>query len=87
LHYLHVYTRDGKAMVLGSLASVADALGDRGILIHRSHWIELSKVQRLRKTSKQWFLDMQGDLSVPISRRKRRLVVERLGQDFEVVAN
>ncbi|MEL7296235.1 MAG: LytTR family DNA-binding domain-containing protein [Pseudomonadota bacterium] len=87
LHYLHVYTRAGKAMVLGSLASIAESLGERGMLVHRSHWIAVDQVVRLRKTAKQWHLDMHGDLSVPISRRKRKAVVERLGQDFEVASS
>ena len=87
LHYLHVYTRAGKAMVLGSLASVAESLDDRGMLVHRSHWIAVDQVVRLRKTPRQWYLELHGDLSVPISRRKRKVVVERLGQDFEVTSD
>ncbi|MEN7341441.1 MAG: LytTR family DNA-binding domain-containing protein [Pseudomonadota bacterium] len=87
LHYLHVYTTKGKAMVLGSLSQAMDALGDEGIQIHRSHWIATAHVKRLKKTTKTWQVEMSNQMLFDISRRKRSWVVEQLGTDFEVFAN
>lgn len=82
LHYLHVFTRTGQAMVLGALKEVEDAFGHAGLRVHRSHWVRRNAVIRLRKTGRGWSLEMAGGHRVPISRRKRRKVAAQLGTDF-----
>ena len=82
LHYLQVSTRLGRAMVLGALREVDDAYGDAGIRVHRSHWVHLDAVARLRQSGDGWLVELVNGQKLPVSRRKRREVSERLGRDF-----
>lgn len=82
LHYLQVRTTQGQAMILGSLQEVEDAFGAAGLRVHRSHWVATDRVLRLRQRGTQWFAEMQGGHTVPVSRRRRSDVTARLGRDF-----
>ncbi|MEO0576225.1 MAG: LytTR family DNA-binding domain-containing protein [Pseudomonadota bacterium] len=82
LHYLQVMTRAGRATILGSLAEVDTCFGDAGLRVHRSHWVLLDAVVRLRKSGNGWQLDLAGNHSVPVSRRRRTEVLQLLGDDF-----
>jgi hypothetical protein len=80
LHYLHVHTTRGHAMILGSLREAAAALEDRGMLVHRAHWVAHAHVRRVQIAgSKAWCL-MANGLRVPVSRRKRREARAQYGQ-------
>lgn len=82
LHYLNVTTRQGQAMILGSLQELEDAFGDKGLRVHRSHWVYVDAVTSLSKSGKGWFLNLVGEKRVPVSRRKRNEIAGRLGEDF-----
>lgn len=82
LHYLQVRTRLGRAMILGALREVEAAFGDAGLRVHRSHWVHLDAVARLRQSGNGWLVELVDGQSLPVSRRKRREVSERLGRDF-----
>ena len=82
LHYLNVTTRQGRAMILGSLQELEDAFGDEGLRVHRSHWVYVDAVTSLSKSSRGWFLNLVGGNRVPVSRRKRNEIAGRLGEDF-----
>ncbi|MDJ0918091.1 MAG: LytTR family DNA-binding domain-containing protein [Woeseiaceae bacterium] len=82
LHYLNVTTRQGQAMILGSLQELEDAFGDQGLRVHRSHWVYIDAVVSLSKSGKGWFLNLVGENRVPVSRRKRNEIAGRLGEDF-----
>ncbi len=82
LHYLNVTTRQGQAMILGSLQELEDAFGDEGLRVHRSHWVYVDAVTSLTKSGKGWFLNLVGENRVPVSRRKRNEIASRLGEDF-----
>ena len=82
LHYLQVRTRLGRAMILGALREVEAAFGDAGIRVHRSHWVLLDAVTRLRQSGNGWLVELVDGHKLPVSRRKRREVSERLGRDF-----
>ncbi|MFK7887941.1 MAG: LytTR family DNA-binding domain-containing protein [Gammaproteobacteria bacterium] len=82
LHYLQVTTRQGSAMILGALKEVETAFGEAGMRVHRSHWVLLDAVQRMRKGGSAWQLEMSNGHCVPVSRRKRTEVLDRLGEDF-----
>ncbi len=82
LHYLQVHTIAGHAMVLGSLQEVEEAFGDAGLRVHRSHWVMADRVVRLRQKGSQLVAEVEGGLSVPVSRRRRAEVTARLGKDF-----
>lgn len=84
LHYLQVVTRQGQAMILGSLQEVEEAFGEHGLRVHRSHWVHVDAVVSLSKSGKGWFLNLVNGHRVPVSRRKRADIIERLGEDFLV---
>ncbi|MCU0756559.1 MAG: LytTR family transcriptional regulator [Xanthomonadales bacterium] len=84
LHYLHVRTTRGRAMVLASLATAEQALGDRGLRVHRSHWVALAHVRRLARTVSGTVLVLSDGSRIPVSRRRAGEVRERLGHSFVV---
>ena len=61
---------------------VEAAFGDAGIRVHRSHWVLLDAVTRLRQSGNGWLVELVDGHKLPVSRRKRREVSERLGRDF-----
>lgn len=80
LHYLHVYTTQGRALVLGNLRDIAAALDAEGMLVHRSHWVAHKHLQRVAIAGSEASCVMSNGLRIPISRRKRKLVKTRYGQ-------
>ncbi len=84
LHYLQVVTRRGRATVLGSLAEVESELGQRGLRIHRSHWVALDAIRRLHRNAQGWRCELQDGRSLPVSRRRAAEIKERLGRDFVI---
>lgn len=84
LHYLQVVTRRGRATLLGSLAEAETELGALGLRIHRSHWVALDAVRRLRRSAQGWRCELQDGRSLPVSRRRAAEIRQRLGRDFVV---
>ncbi len=76
LHYLNVYTKKGKALVLGSLKHVASLFDDEGMQVHRSHWVNKHHVQKLINRDGTTFCSMDNGLELPVSRSKRKAVKE-----------
>ena len=84
LHYLHVTTQRGRAMILGSLVELEAAYPDKGIRVHRSHWVNESAVSSVQRHSKG--LRIRTHLSeewIPVSRRRQAEVRDRLGTQFQ----
>ncbi len=86
MHYLHVHTTTGKCMVLGTLRDVADALGDTGLRVHRSHWVAHAHVRRIARRGSSWECQMSNDLKIPVSRRKQAEVAKWYGSSGTVVS-
>jgi hypothetical protein len=84
LHYLQVVTRRGRATVLGSLSEAEAELGARGLRIHRSHWVALDAVRRLRRGAQGWRCELHDGRSMPVSRRRAAEIKLQLGTDFVV---
>lgn len=84
LHYLHVFTKQGKAMLLGALSDVEVSMGAAGFRSHRSHWVMLSEIKKLKRVGSQWIIITKTGLEIPLSRRKRQALVSLLGKDFDV---
>ena len=80
LHYLNVYTRLGQALVLGSLKKMAEAFGEEGLQVHRSHWVMKREVVRVFIGRDDAYCVMTTGLRVPISRSNRKLVKACFGQ-------
>jgi hypothetical protein len=85
MHYLHVYTTLGKSMVLGALRDAAEALGEDGMLVHRSHWVAHAHVTRLGRKDANWYCEMSNGARVPVSRRNRNAVADWYGRANNVV--
>ncbi len=85
LHYLHVHTTAGKALVLGSLRDVANALASIGLQTHRSYWVAHAHVERLAQTGRQCECVMSNGMRVPISRRRRAVAKQWYGQNARLV--
>lgn len=79
LHYLHVHTTRGSAMILGSLRDAAAALGDAGMIVHRSHWVAHAHVRRVVIAGSEAACQLSTGLSIPVSRRRRRDVRRQYG--------
>jgi hypothetical protein len=79
LHYLHVHTTRGSAMILGSLRDAAAALGDAGMIVHRSHWVAHAHVRRVVIAGSVAACQLSTGLSIPVSRRRRRDVRRQYG--------
>ena len=80
LHYLHVHTTRGSAMILGSLREAVAALGDAGMTVHRSHWVAHDHVRRVVIAGNEASCQLATGLRVPVSRRKRRDVRRQYGE-------
>lgn len=84
LHYLQITTRRGRTTILGSLTEAETELGECGLRIHRSHWIALDAVRRLRRTANGWRCELVNGRTLPVSRRRVAEAKLRLGSDFVV---
>ncbi len=73
-------------MVLASLSTAEQALGDRGLRVHRSHWVALAHVRRLAQTANGMTLELSDGSRIPVSRRRASEVRERLGHSFVIDA-
>lgn len=81
LHYVNVKMTDGKALILGALAQIAEALDDDGVLIHRSHWVHKNHVVSVHTSGSQAWCEMSNGERLPISRSKRKLVKSYFGNE------
>lgn len=81
IHYLAVYTANSHQLVLFSLRdAVADMPADRGIQIHRSHWIAWQAVVDINKKGRQGTAIMSNGLELPISRANLAHVLQQWQQ-------
>lgn len=68
-HYVRVETTKGSELLLMRLADAIDmAQPERGLKVHRSHWIALAQVRHYKKSGEAWDVIMSNDQSIPISR-------------------
>lgn len=79
-HYLRVRTTRGEALVRCSFGkAVNEYLCDwNGIQVHRSHWINIEHARQLVRLKGQWTCITGKDDHIPVSRRKRSEVTQRL---------
>ncbi|MDO3384391.1 LytTR family DNA-binding domain-containing protein [Gilvimarinus sp. SDUM040013] len=80
LHYLNVYTELGQAMVLGSLKNIAEAFGEEGVQLHRSHWVMKKQVKKVCISREDAYCLTHTGQRVPISRANRKLAKALFGQ-------
>jgi DNA-binding LytR/AlgR family response regulator len=78
LQYLRVWTQQGDAMVLGSLSQVEEFYADAGIRVHKSWWVAADAIAKVNTRSGYSSLTLSNALEVPVSRRKKQAVMQRL---------
>ena len=81
LHYLHVHTSMGRCMLLGSLKAAATELGDRGMQVHRSHWVAFEHVERVIRDGRHLTCLIKNGDKVPVSRRNQAEVMRWYGKE------
>ncbi len=68
-HYTEVTTTAGRALVLLRLSdAIAEAEGVPGLQIHRSHWVTLAAVARVRRDGARVLLVLKDGRELPVSR-------------------
>lgn len=68
-HYTEVTTSGGRTLVLLRLSdAMAEAEGVPGLQIHRSHWVALAAVARVRRDGARAILTLTDGREVPVSR-------------------
>lgn len=77
-HYVDVVTKAGSAAVLMRFAdAMAELDGLEGMQVHRSHWVAISAVQKVRRSAGRMALRMADGAEVPVSRTYQPAVVAR----------
>lgn len=79
LHYLHVHTTAGRAMIIGNLRDVALAFNEEGMLVHKSHWVAHDQVVRYVASGREAHCLMTNGRKIPVSRRRRAEVKAMYG--------
>jgi hypothetical protein len=80
LHYIHLQTTEGKALVLYSLRDVATALAGSGFQPHRSFWVAYDAIRSFERKGRQGELVLLGGARIPVSRRQLDAVGDLMGR-------
>lgn len=80
LHYLNVWTEQGRATVLGNLRDAVIELDDKGMQIHRSHWVAYKHVKRVVGNANKGACILTNNLRIPVSRRRWKDVQQYFGR-------
>lgn len=78
LQYLRVFTSRGSALILGALREVEDGEGAAGIRVHRSWWVHIKHIQRIREHEGSLICELSNGQRVPVSRRRKSDVISFL---------
>jgi DNA-binding LytR/AlgR family response regulator len=68
-------------MLLYNLSDAEAELRERGIRVHRSHWVADRHVRGLRRKGSHLVCQLAGGLEAPVSRRRQAEVIARYGRD------
>ncbi|WP_149141055.1 LytTR family DNA-binding domain-containing protein [Gemmobacter caeruleus] len=83
-HYVDVHTTEGKGSVLIRFAdAIAEAEGEGGAQIHRSHWVAWWAVKGIERDAGKLWVRLCPELRLPVSKTHRDKLE---GRDFEVQA-
>nr|WP_258571113.1 LytTR family DNA-binding domain-containing protein [Flavimaribacter sediminis] len=76
-HYVEVVTDKGSYLVLMRLGdAIAETAPVEGLRIHRSHWVALSAVGRIRREGDRLLVETVGGAVLPVSRSHRAALRE-----------
>lgn len=79
LHYLRVQTSAGNTLILFPFGQAVAELSaaDRGMQIHRSHWVAAKHVVGVRRQGERLFCVLESGAALPVSRRREAEALER----------
>jgi hypothetical protein len=81
LHYVNVRTTVGSGLLLYNLRDAISELNpDSGIQIHRSHWVALTQITKLKKSKEGYVCELSSGDVFPVSRRRIAEVREKIGK-------
>ncbi|MEO1034005.1 MAG: LytTR family DNA-binding domain-containing protein [Pseudomonadota bacterium] len=67
-HYVRIYSRDGAELVHYRFSdAIAEMSPELGLQVHRSWWVAASAVRSAQRGSRRWQLELETDVSVPVS--------------------
>ena len=67
---MRIYTTKGDHLLLHRMKDALQELDDfNGIQVHRSWWIALEQVKKVKKENRKAVITMQNGLSVPVSEK------------------
>ncbi|MEM1314483.1 MAG: LytTR family DNA-binding domain-containing protein [Pseudomonadota bacterium] len=78
-HYVRVETRRGEALIRGRLQDAAEALGGRGVRVHRSWWLARGEIAALRHRAGAPVAVLRDGREAPVGRTYRRALRAALG--------
>jgi len=79
-HYVLLVTEQGEArLLMRFFDAIAELEGVEGLQVHRSHWVAADAVQETVCEKGRLFLRLTDGSLVPVSRKFRDAVLERLG--------
>jgi DNA-binding LytR/AlgR family response regulator len=79
LHYLRVKTTRGEALILYSFgqAMAELAASDKGIQVHRSHWVARTHVAGVRREEGRMHCVLLSGATVPVARSRQAEVAAK----------
>lgn len=84
-HYVDVVTESGRSSLLMRLSdAVAEAEGEPGLRVHRSHWVARQAARRLERQGDRLVLELSDGSRLPVSRANRDAVAAWLEPAGEV---
>jgi hypothetical protein len=75
-HYLNLVTARGSTLILMRLSEAIAELAEKGLQVHRSHWIAEQAVAKHRREGGRDVLVMADGVDVPVSRSFRKAAQE-----------
>lgn len=76
-HYLNIYTDKGNHMILMRMKDALVELDNyHGMQVHRSYWVALDAVAKVKKESRKTILTMINGKEIPVSRKYLAAVSE-----------
>ncbi|MEH7828342.1 LytTR family DNA-binding domain-containing protein [Gemmobacter denitrificans] len=77
-HYVDVYTSKGRGALLIRLAdAIAEAEGEAGTQIHRSHWVAWAAIRAVEKENGRVWVRLCPELRMPVSKSHRAKLEDR----------
>lgn len=78
-HYVHIWSSEGTDMVRGRFGDLLERLnGSEGGQVHRSWWVNFSRVNSVNHKGPRFELQVEGGMTVPVSVAYRNQVREQL---------